>query len=151
MIADSIRQAIKAIEDSRSLVDRMRARQPQVIWSLESYYSETHAALVALRAELATVAQEKLPQAEGADWFVVLCPRDGVVLCYDADLGRAFGHEHIKASMEDDLEEFAKDWVVRPAFAQAQDVSRFFDEWEQVLPADARDALRLIAKKGGEA
>lgn len=98
MIADSIRQAIKAIEESRSLVSRMRARQPQVIWSLDSYYDETHAALVALRAELAPEIQEEQAQAKSA-----------------------------------------------------QELSRFFDEWEQVLPADAREALRLIAKKGGAA
>lgn len=96
MIAESILQAIKAIEDSRSLVDRMRARQPQVLWSLESYYSETHAALVALRAELAPEIQEELSQEKSA-----------------------------------------------------QELSRFFDEWEQVLPVDAREALRQIAKKGG--
>lgn len=97
MIADSIRQAIKAIEESRDLVRRMQARQPNVHWSLDSYFSETHAALVALRAELAPELREKSP------------------------------------------------------IRDAQELSRFFDEWEQVLPADAREALRLIAKKGGAA
>lgn len=49
MNAAAIQAAIKAIEQSRDLVDRMRARQPNVIWSLETYFSETHAALKGLR------------------------------------------------------------------------------------------------------
>lgn len=73
-----------------------------------------------LQAQIAATA--KLPQSEGADWFVVLCPRDGVVFCYDADLGRSFGHDHIKDAMEDDRAGLAKNWVVRPAFAQAQPI-----------------------------
>lgn len=50
MNAAAIQAAIKAIEQSRDLVGRMRARQPNVQWSLDKFYSETHAAMQGLRA-----------------------------------------------------------------------------------------------------
>lgn len=63
---------------------------------------------------------DKLPQSEGADWFLVL-DEDGVVeIGYTADLGRSFGHEHINDAMQDSqLRHLAKNWVVRPAYSQS--------------------------------
>jgi len=57
----------------------------------------------------------RLPQAEGADFFAVIDPKDGAShYAYSADLGRSFGHEHIKDAMEDpELAPKAKRWVVR--------------------------------------
>lgn len=75
-----------------------------------------------VRALLATGGQvrEELPQAEGADYFVILDPEDGTVeFAYSADLGRDFGHEHIKDAQESDNES-AHCWVVRPAYAAPQ-------------------------------
>ena len=64
-----------------------------------------------------TTNTEYLPQSEGADWFLVIDPKEGIVHhAYSADLGRSFGHEHIKdAQMEG--EATAKRWVVKPAYA----------------------------------
>ncbi|MEG1281449.1 MAG: hypothetical protein RSD57_13465 [Comamonas sp.] len=59
--------------------------------------------------------EPKLPQAEGADYFLVLDPEDGTVeFAYTADLGRPFGHDHIKDAQEHN--ENANRWVVRPAY-----------------------------------
>ena len=42
-----------------------------------------------------------LPQGEGADWFLVADKKSGVVhYGYSADLGRDFGHDHIKGLQE---------------------------------------------------
>lgn len=60
---------------------------------------------------------EKLPQSEGADYFIVLDPKEGIVHhAYTADLGRSFGHEHIKDAQLDGVTSAAR-WVVRPLFA----------------------------------
>ena len=60
----------------------------------------------------------KLPQQEGADWFLVIDPKDGIIhFAYSAELGRSFGHEHIKDA-QDAGDAKAKRWVVRPAYAQ---------------------------------
>ena len=56
----------------------------------------------------------KLPQSEGADYFIVLDPEEDLVhFTYSADLGRSFGHEHIKDNQEAGRPA-AKRWVVRP-------------------------------------
>ena len=84
---------------------------------LQKVYTEQQ-----VRALLATGGQvrEELPQAEGADYFVILDPEDGTVeFAYSADLGRDFGHEHIKDAQESDNES-AHCWVVRPAYAAPQ-------------------------------
>lgn len=63
---------------------------------------------------------EKLPQSEGADYFIVLDPKEGIVHhTYTADLGRSFGHDHIKDAQERDSTT-AHRWVVRPVFASPQ-------------------------------
>jgi len=63
--------------------------------------------------------QRKLPQQEGADWFLVVDSDDGSVpFAYPAELGRGFGHDHIKDAMDDDERAGeAKRWRVVPAFA----------------------------------
>lgn len=61
----------------------------------------------------------KTPQAEGADWFIVIDPGpdgDGAVFAYDANLGREFGHDHIKDAQDREDTRAAR-WVVRPAYA----------------------------------
>lgn len=92
-------------------------------YTLASDESAAYEAIKAkLRALLATGGQvrEELPQAEGADYFVILDPEDGTVeFAYSADLGRDFGHEHIKDAQERDNES-AHCWVVRPAYAAPQ-------------------------------
>ena len=105
---------------------------PEMIGKIMALYEKamsTRAIKAKLRALLATGGQvrEELPQAEGADYFVILDPEDGTVeFAYSADLGRDFGHEHIKDAQERDNES-AHCWVVRPAYAAPQQ-------------ADARDA-----------
>lgn len=64
---------------------------------------------------------EKLPQAEGADYFIVLDPKEGIVHhTYTADLGRSFGHDHIKDAQHDGVASASR-WVVRPVYASPQD------------------------------
>lgn len=59
----------------------------------------------------------RLPQQEGADYFVVLDPEHGEHFIYDAALGRSFGHEHIKdAQLQPELRSRANKWVVRRAW-----------------------------------
>ena len=66
----------------------------------------------------------KLPQAEGADWFMVMDPGEGLVYhTYGADLGRSFGHEHIKYAQAQG-DETAFRWVVRPAY-RSQSSTKF--------------------------
>nr|WP_279089138.1 hypothetical protein [Comamonas thiooxydans] len=99
------------------------------------HHAEVHKALPAgtklfaepeVRALLAGVsapaakAEKKLPQSEGADYFVILDQKAGTVeFAYTADLGRAFGHDHIKDAQERDSTT-AHRWVVRPAYASPQ-------------------------------
>lgn len=69
-----------------------------------------------------TTKAEYLPQSEGADWFLVIDPKEGIVHhAYTAELGRSLGHDHIKdAQLQGDVT--AKRWVVRPAFAAVDPV-----------------------------
>ena len=102
-----------------------------------------------LRALLATGGQvrEELPQAEGADYFVILDPEDGTVeFAYSADLGRDFGHEHIKDAQEHDNES-AHCWVVRPAYAaphaQADMRDAEQERWMEIGKAIERACIDL--------
>ena len=64
-----------------------------------------------------TANTEYLPQSESADWFLVIDPKEGIVHhAYSAELGRSFGHDHIKDAQIQG-EASAKRWVVRPAYA----------------------------------
>lgn len=74
---------------------------------------------------------EKLPQSEGADYFIVLDPKEGIVHhAYTADLGRSFGHEHIKDAQLDGVASAAR-WVVRPLFTAEPDLLKDRDEAEE--------------------
>lgn len=74
---------------------------------------------------------EKLPQAEGADYFIVLDPKEGIVHhTYTADLGRSFGHDHIKDAQLDGVASAAR-WVVRPLFTAEPDLLTDRDEAEE--------------------
>lgn len=74
---------------------------------------------------------EKLPQSEGADYFIVLDPKEGIVHhAYTADLGRSFGHEHIKDAQLDGVASAVR-WVVRPLFTAEPDLLKDRDEAEE--------------------
>ncbi|AIJ45536.1 hypothetical protein O987_06965 [Comamonas testosteroni TK102] len=74
---------------------------------------------------------EKLPQSEGADYFIVLDPKEGIVHhTYTADLGRSFGHDHIKDAQLDGVASAAR-WVVRPLFTAEPDLLTDRDEAEE--------------------
>ena len=86
-----------------------------------AYYTEQQVrALLAGVSAPAAQAEKKLPQSEGADYFVILDQKAGTVeFAYTADLGRSFGHDHIKDAQERDSTT-AHRWVVRPAYASPQ-------------------------------
>ena len=91
----------------------------------------------------------KLPQAEDADWFLVIDPEDrSVVFGYPAEMGRSFGHDHIKDAMEDRAE-FAKRWKVVPAFAAPQPQPAELPHIKQFW-VTAVDAGEALAKSGGD-
>lgn len=94
-----------------------RASKERAAW--KAIESKLRSLLAGVSAP-AAVAVEKLPQSEGADYFVVLDQEAGTVeFAYTADLGRAFGHDHIKDAQERDSAT-AHRWVVRPAYASPQ-------------------------------
>lgn len=98
-----------------------------------------------LENENAELKAAKLPQQEGADYFVVLNNDGDVEFAYNAQLGRDFGHDHIKNCQERDIP--VSGWVVRPAFA-TQPAAQGMD----ALTPAARDVLaerqRQISAEG---
>ncbi len=108
---------------SSSLFGFPRNELETLVKELQSYHpheSTLQAARFIQTVLNQTQQGERLPQSEGADFFVILDKENNVQEAYNADLGRAFGQEFINEAI-DSQEEGAENWKIRPVYSSPQD------------------------------